>query len=187
MIPAWLALSFEVAKDTFAIVCVFEGVRRISTFGVSKVAVAAATFGLIYCFGYAGFSYWAHNFQRDTAVKLHKGANVPDLPIDWGANFPPLQRASSSHELAKVAFSEHGQLRYYFDESGKRLLFSPAQTDIDHRERRIALLAKLDGAADESFGNYLRWLFVGVFAALLGFGWSRERSANQLINANAAR
>ena len=187
MITSWLSLALDVATHTFAIVCVFEGVRRISAFGLSKTAVLSAAFGLLYCIGYAGFSYWAHNFQHDTSVLLHKGVNVPELPIDWGANFPPKQRANSSLELARAAFSEHGQLRYYFDETGKRLLFSPTQVDLDHREQKIAQLAQLDYAAVGSSSNYVRWLFIAIFAALFGFGWSRGRSANPSINSDAAR
>ncbi|TAK63782.1 hypothetical protein [Methylobacter sp.] len=177
MITSWLSLAFDAARHTFAIVCVFEGVRRISTFGVSKIAVFSAVFGLLYCIGYAGFSYWAHNFQRDASVLLHKGVVVPELPTDWGTNLPPQQRANSSLMLARVAFSEYGQLRYYFDETGKKLLFLPTQADLDHREQKVAQLAQLDYAAKENSENPARWLFFAIAAALFGFGWSRGGSA----------
>ncbi len=144
MIPTWVPMALEVATHTVAVVCVFEGVRRIRALGVSKSAVLSATFGLIYCFGYAGLSYWSHNVQREAWVILDKGADIPELPIDWGANFPPQQRTNASHEIAEAAFSEHGQLRHYFDAAGTRLLFSPTQVDLDHREQKISQLQGLN-------------------------------------------
>jgi hypothetical protein len=186
MISSWFSVSLEVATHTVAVVCVFEGVRRICAFGVSKSAVLSATFGLIYCFGYAGLSYWAHNVQHEASVILHRGANIPELPIDWGANLPPQQRANSSHEIAEAAFSEHGQLKHYFDAAGARLLFSPTQVDLDHRGKKITQLAKLEFAADESSDSYVRWILVALFASLLGIWWSRWSLGNPLIRQNAS-
>ena len=185
MITSWLSLAFDVASHTFAIVCVFEGFRRISTFGFSKAAVISAAFGLIYCFGFAGFSYSAHNFQRDTLVLLKKGASVPELTPDWGASLSPQQKTNASLSLARTEFSEHGKLRYYFDETGKKQLFSPSQIDLDHREQKVAQLAQLDFAAEKSSEGPARWLFIAIAAALFGFGWSRCKPANSSLNTDA--
>ena len=178
MSTSWLALAVDIAAHTFAIVCVFDGVRRLSAFGLSKGAVLSAAFGLIYCVGYAGFSYWNHNFQHEASTLLQNGVAVPELPSDWGANFPPKQRAESSLELARAAFGENGKLRFYFDESGKRLLYAPSQIDLDQREKKIAQLAQLQYAAEESSNTPSRWLLVALAAALFGFGWARGQSAN---------
>lgn len=185
MISSWLSLAFDVSIHTFAIVCVFEGVRRIKTYGLSKAAVFSAVFGLLYCIGYAGFSYWAHNFQRDTAVLLHKGPAIPELATDWGANFPPQKRASSSLELAQAAYSEDGQLRHHFDETGKRLLFAPSQADIERREKKVAQLAQLEYAAEESSDTPASWLFIAIAATVLGYAWPRSQSANPSFKRDA--
>lgn len=180
-------MALEVATHTVAVVCVFEGVRRIRALGVSKSAVLSATFGLIYCFGYAGLSYWSHNVQREAWVILDKGADIPELPIDWGANFPPQQRTNASHEIAEAAFSEHGQLRHYFDAAGTRLLFSPTQVDLDHREQKISQLARLKFAAEESSGSHVQWLFIALSASVLGVWWSRGNLGNPPIRQDASR
>jgi hypothetical protein len=176
MISTLLALSFEIAQFMLAIVCVFEGTRRLSSFGVSKGAVLTATVGFLCCLSYAGISYRAHKYQGDALVLLQRGVEIPELPIDWGANLPALQRESTSHELAEAAFSEHGQLRYHFDETGKRILFSPTQANLDHREEKIAELTKLDAAAEASANGFLRWLLVAFFAATLGIGYARGKA-----------
>jgi hypothetical protein len=178
MTDSLLSLAVDVATHTFAIVCVFDGVRRITTFGLSRTAVLSAAFGLLYCIGYAGFSYWAHNSERDMSALLEKGVAVPELPTDWGANLPPKQRAKSSLELAHAAFSEHGQLRYYFDETGKQQLYVPSQIGLDQREKKVAQLAMIEYAADESANTPAQWLFVALAAALLGLWWARGQSAD---------
>lgn len=178
MSTSWLPLAFDVAAHTFAVVCIFEGVRRISAFGPSKSAVFSAAFGFLYCVAYAGFSYWAHNFQHEASGLLQKGVAVPELPGDRGASFPPKQRAESSVELARAAFGENGKLRFYFDESGKRLLYVPSQADLDQREKKVAQLAQLQYVANESAYTPAQWLLVALFAALFGFGWARGQSAN---------
>lgn len=129
-------LVLSVVAHTFAVICIFDGVRRISAFGFSKSAAICTTFGLLYCIGYAGFSYWVHNFQVEASRLLHKGVTVPELAVDWGDKFSPQQRAKTSIELAKAEFDANGRLRHYFDESGERLLFSPTQIDLDEREKK---------------------------------------------------
>lgn len=180
-------MSLEVATHTFAIVCVFEGVLRLRAFGVSKSAVLSAAFGLIYCFGYAGLSYWSHKVQHEAWVIPKRGANIPELPIDWGANPPPQQRANSSHEIAEAAFSEHGHLRHYFDAAGTRLLFSPTQVDLDRREQKLTELARLKFAAEESSSSYVQWLLIPFFASVFGTWWSRGNLGNPLIRQDASQ
>lgn len=172
---------------TLAVVCVFDGVRRLCAFGVSKSAVLSATFGLIYCLGYAVLGYWSHDVQREAWVLLNRGANIPELPADWGASFPPQQRANASHEIAEAAFSEDGQLRHYFDAAGKRQLFSPTQVDLNHREQKIAQLARFKFAAEVSSGGQVQWLLIALFASVLGVWWSRGNLASRLIRQDASQ
>ena len=141
----------------FAIVCIFEGVRRIGVFGFSKSPLMSAALGFVYIIGYATISYSAHNLQLKAAAIIHKGIAVPEQAADWGADFSPIKRSEISIQIARVAFSEHGQLRYYFDEAGKRLLFAPGQADIDKREIRVVQLAQLDYAAQESSDASAAW------------------------------
>ena len=173
-----LNLAFDVAAPTCAIVCIFEGVRRISVFGLSKNATLSAVFGFVYVIGYATFSYSAHNLQLRAAAMLHKGIAIPEQAADWGAHFSPIKKSEISIHIARVAFSEHGQLRYYFDEAGKRLLLAPSQADIDKREIRVAQLAQLDYAAQESSDTSAAWLLTSLAAASFGFVWSRGDTAN---------
>ena len=180
-------MSLEVAAHTFAVVAVFEGVRRTRAFGASKFAVLCATFGLICCLGYSGLNYWSHKVQYEAWVTLSRGANIPDLPIDWGANFPPQQRAKSSHEIAEAAFIEYGKRKHYFDAAGTRVLFSPTQVDLDHREQKITQLATLKFAAEESSGNYVQWLLIPLFAFVFGMCWSLGNFGNPPIRQDASQ
>ena len=82
MYASLLNLVFDVAAHTFAIICIFEGVRRISVFGFSKSALMSAEFGFVYVIGYASFSYSSHNLQLKAAAMLHKGIAVPEQAAD---------------------------------------------------------------------------------------------------------
>lgn len=173
-----LGLAVNIASHTFAIVCIFEGVRRICAIGPSKGAVLSLAFGLLYCVGYAGFSFRANKFQHEASTLLQKEVAVPELPKNWGGNILPKQKSEFSLGLARAAFSESGKLRFYFDESGRRLLYAPSQVDLDQREKKIAQLAQLQYAMEESSNTPASWLLVALAAALFGFGWARGQPAN---------
>lgn len=176
MISPWVDLTFTVLGNTFALVCLFEGARQIGSTGIHKKAVALALFGSIYFLAHAGFSYWANHFQLQTSALIRKGVNIPELPQNWGSNLPIEKRATSSLETARAAFFEHGRLHHYFGNSGERQMFVPNQNDLMERESRVASLAKLEYAAEQSSNVPAHWLLTTISAVLFGFGFGRSRS-----------
>jgi hypothetical protein len=181
----WTSFVIVVALSTFAVVCVFEGVRRLCTHDFSKIALVTASFGLLYCVGYVGFNYWTYTVLHTGSVVLRKGVVIPKLPTEWG-NFPLTQKAEVSIGIARGIFLERGQLSYHFDELGNKLLFSPNQVDLNQREEKVAQLARLDYMVWVSSVEAGRWLIITITAGIFGFFWSSAKSKNKSDNMTIA-
>jgi hypothetical protein len=177
-------LVMSVISFLFPIVCLFEGTRRMANQGVSKNHVLLAVLGFVVLLGNFGFSYWVHEFQMETLQTLRKGINVPDLPPEWGSNFPTERRNANSLALARAAFLEHGLLRHYFSKSGERLVFTPTQTDLEERENNIIGLAKLEASAEDTAILPVRFAITICLAVLfgVGFGHTQPKVANPSPN-----
>lgn len=171
----------------FPLVCLFEGMRRIGASGVSRNSVVLAVFGLVFLAPHIGYGYWAHQFQIQTLETVRKGVTIPELPDNWGVDFPPEKRNQGSVELARAAFIEHGRLYRYFTQSGERLVFAPTYADLQEREAKVAGLAKLEASAENTERWPLRLALSTCLVALFGFGFGRTgtKVANPPLNTDA--
>jgi hypothetical protein len=164
----------DAATYTLAIVCVFDGVLRISSFGMSKKVIIPTIFGILFLVGHAAMSYTTHSMQLKLASTMQNLVVSTKLVPDWGVDLPSAKRTEISLVYARMAFRSHGRLDYYFDHSGKRQLFAPSQVDLDEREQNISQAAVLNYSANERLESAKWLLIVAFFAALFGYVWSRE-------------
>ncbi len=189
MILAWFDLIASVGGYIFPLMCLFEGVRQWATFGTHRNAVLLSTFGLAVMLVHIGYSYWVHQYQIEILSRVEKGLDIPEVPVIWGSDMPPEKRTSGSLELAHAAFLEHGRLHHYFDKSGERILFAPAASDLQERERKVASVAKLEASAEGIKSTPMRLVLTAALVALIGcgFGRARAKGTNTSINTDAAR
>jgi hypothetical protein len=169
--------------------CLFEGVRQWAASGALRNALLLSSFGLVFMLVHIGYSYWVHKYQIEILSSVEKGLKIPELSVNWGNDMPPESRASGSLELARVAFFEHGRLHHYFDKSGERMLFAPAASDLQERERKVASVARLEASAEDTKDVPLRLVLSTALVAFIGYGFGRAqaKSANPSIKTDTTR
>jgi hypothetical protein len=111
-------------------------------------------------------------------VTLHKGTFIPEVPSDWGNNVSSAQKTEISQGIAEILYLDRGQLTYYFDLNGQKVLYSPDQSKINQREEKVVLLTKIDTVAWLYSGEPFRWLTITVSTIFYGFVITYRRRAN---------
>lgn len=164
-----------------AIVCLYSGVRRLRKYGLSKEAATYAAVGFLYLSMCAGYSMWSARFVNEAVTTLSKGTAVPQLADD-GKDLSQQERFEKSHFLARMAYTDHGEIRHYFNQEGVKVLFAPSREELNEREGRVADLAKLSTLAELNANNALQWVVIMVAALLFGLGTVRSKSSNSALD-----
>jgi len=86
----------------------------------------------------------------------------------------PAKRETASQGIARQAFIGSGTLTQYFDASGQRKAFAPAQDDLKRREALLAAAARMEHKALSSFNEFVLWLVLGLGAFVFGLLFSFE-------------
>jgi hypothetical protein len=174
----WLGFLVDAVGGGAAFICLFEGTRRLATgTGARNISVVMTALGAGYCFLYGGYFLWKERETRLYVDALYRtAAPKNELPANWGEHLAPARREASSLSLARETYLQSGTLRSYFDASGARKPFAPAQTDVRRRDRVVATQTRLEENMRESFTFGMLWLVWGVIAVLFGMGMSRERA-----------
>lgn len=165
-----------------AIVFLYSGVRRLRKYGISKEAATYAAVGFLYLSMHAGYGMWSARFVNETVTTLSKGTAVPQLADDWGKDISQQERFEKSQFLARMAYTDHGEIRHYFNQEGVKVLFAPSREELNEREGRVADLAKLSFLADLNANNALQWVVIMVAAVLFGLGTARSKSSNSALD-----
>lgn len=179
MLTIWFDITLTTATFFLPLLCLFEGTRQASAFGLSRKSVLLIFAGLIPMLGQLGYGYWAHQFQERAIALLSKGPNLPVLSPEWGQDLTPENRVILSTELARTAFHDHGHLQTIFDQSGAPQTFVPTVQDLKEREQKVASLAELKAAAKDTALLPTRIIITTILVALFGFVFCR---ANRLDN-----
>lgn len=183
----WLQYLFEITVGVVAVVWLFEGARRLATHGVRKDAPLTLLMlagGVAISLAAAGVAYAQHRFSLELLEFMKRpifSKYVP-LPDGWGADCCKGQMEPASRQLVQAAFVESGQVHTYFDSTGRRTQFTPAQSDIGERDRRILSHARLADASRAQRSGAISSLVAGLMAVLLGaaLGYEqRRRSAGK--------
>src|SRR5512135_2344729 len=150
MVLDWLSYVADMSVGLVAVICLFEGTRRIALSGVSPrpLVLSAAGFGI--CVVYGALAYWGHTIVVDTVNSLEQDTITAHLPLpnDWGEKCCKDTRQSSSLSLVRAAYFESGVLSTYFDSEGKRKQFIPNSKEISEREKFVASMALLKERRD---------------------------------------
>jgi len=164
----------------FGLLSLFDGTRRMATrqpsgssgrFGVGLVIVSLV----------AGYAYWQHRAYTEVA-RAYRAEKPPELPADWGKKMGPAKREAASQGIARGAFISSGALTPYFDASGQRKVYAPAQDDLKRREAVLAAAIRVEQKARSAFNEFILWLVLGLSAFAFGLCFALE-SAPQRADA----
>lgn len=174
-IDEWAQFVGIAIGGAFGLVCLFDGTRRVAgreagPRGARRALVGALLVGML-----AVYSYWQHWTYVDVARSyLPDEQLVRELPADWGKKMSPARREAASRGVARGAFIESGKLGRYFDASGQRMVYAPAQEDLKRREAVLSAAARIGERARSSFGEFVLWLVLGLSAAVFGLCFALE-------------
>jgi len=176
MILEWLEYVGDVGARLLAVLCLFEGARRLTVVGMHRTGTLVLTLGAFLCLAYGGMAYWKHTMLVDVSKVLERNILSAQLPLanDWGTACCSDKRESSSLAMVGAAFVESGKLHTYFDSAGARRLFAPSQEDIKKRENTVLSNAKIKDSTEALLSEAMHWLVAGILALLFGFGIGRE-------------
>ena len=144
--------------------------------------------GFIFLLSQLGYGYWTHQFQLDVSEIFQKEIEIPEVPEDWGSELLPEKRNMDSHKLARMAFLDHGHLYHYFNMSGERVLFTPTLADLQERERKVAILAKIELSSENTMTVVVRQALTIGLVIVLGvvFGHRRTKVVNSSLKMDAS-
>lgn len=177
MLTIWFDITLTTAGLILPLLCLFEGVRQASAFGLSRKSVFLIFVGLILMSGRLGYSYWAHQFQERAIALFSKEPNLLALSPERVQDLTPENRVTLSSELARTAFLDHGRLQTILDQSGAPQTFVPTPQDLKEREQNVASLAELKAAAKDTALLPTRIIITTLLVALFGFVFGRAKAS----------
>jgi len=175
MTENWIDFSISVLGGAIAFLCLYEGTRRLATYGVHRKGMYMTLLAVGVCALYGVFAYWKYvDLSASLALSRRSPASV-QLPLNWGKGFSPEKRASLSFGRARRTYFESGTLGEYLDSGGNTRSFAPAQEDVKRREGLVVRRAQLEYSARAALAEALLWLIAGIVAVIFGLAVSLEK------------
>ena len=175
MIENWIDFGISVLGGATAFLCLYEGTRRLATYGVHRKAALMTVLAIAVCTLYGAFAYWKYlDLKAGVSASQRKPASL-QLPAGWGKGFSQEKKAALSLSRARRAYIESGTLGDYLAPGGETRSFAPAAEDLKRRERLVAHYARLELAARGSLAEALLWLIAAVVAVIFGLAVSFEK------------
>ena len=163
----------NVAAGAVALVCLFEGTRRLGAYGVHRKALFLILLSASVCALFGGFAYQRYADLKTTfLVNQQKPAKAQAAA--WNKVASPEKKEQLSQASAREHFRAAGTLGPYIDRNGETRTFAPSPEDLAARERVVAYYSRTEFAARSSLAEALLWLIAGVIAVLLGFAMSLD-------------
>jgi hypothetical protein len=157
-----------------AIVCVFEGTRRLGAPRAGRNAVLMVAVGGLFCAVWGALAFWDHWTRNEAIETLRQRVAVKSLPANL-AKLPAERREKLGESHSRAAYIESGNLETYRDRKGAAKLFAPSQADIKQREYTVFRRTQLEHTSRDSFADAFQWWIWGLLAALLGYLVSRDK------------
>ena len=173
----WVQFICIAIGGAFGLVCLFEGARGMAGRDASGRAGRLFGVGVVAVGMLAAYSYWQYWTYADVARSYLPAEQARELPEDWGKKMSPAKREAASRTMARGAFISSGKLGQYFDSSGQRKVYAPAQDDLKQRESVLATAARLEHRASDSLNEFILWLVLGLSASLFGLFFAFEPQA----------
>jgi len=174
MTENWVDFALNVIGGAAAFLCLFDGTRRLSAYGVHGKAVLMTVLAAAICALYGGFAYWKYVDLATLSMDQRK-PSATQLPANWGGGLSPERKEAVSLARARQTFMGSGTLASYVDRGGETRTYAPTQEDLLRRERVLAYYSRAEYAARSSLVEALLWLIMGVLAILFGFAMSFEK------------
>jgi len=175
MTESWIDFTLSVIGGGMALLFLFDGTRRLATFGAHRRAALMMLLAAIACALYGTFAYWKYLDHKLTLSVSQRKSAPSQLPPSWGRSLSPEKRESASRSRARHAFVESGAIATYFDRNGEIRPFAPNLEDVQRRERVVAHYARVEYAVRNSLAEALLWLILGPVAILLGLLMSLDK------------
>ena len=168
MVENWIDFAFYVAAASAALLCLFEGTRRIGAYGLHRAGVLMFVGSVAACATAGGFAY-----QKYSTLSAVVGTGQRKAPATQAAaafsKIPSAERKELlSQAVAKRRFKESGAPGPYIDRNGETKTFVPTLDDIKAREQVVAYYAQTEFAARSSLAEALVWLIAAIVAVVLG-------------------
>ena len=163
----------NVTAGAIALLCLFDGTRRLGAYGLHRKAMLLILMSAGVCALYGGFAYQRYTDLKTTLlVRQQKPAKVQ--AATWSRVASPEKKELLSQALARQTFRASGALGPYIDRSGEARTFAPNQEDLAARERVVAYYSRTEFTARSSLAEALLWLIAGIISVLLGFAMSLD-------------
>jgi len=173
MIENLVDFVLNVAAGAVALVCLFDGTRRLGAYGVHRKALFLILLSASVCALFGGFAYQRYADLRTTLlVNQQKPAKAQGAA--WSRVASPEKKEQLSQASARQNFRAAGTLGPYIDRNGETRTFAPSQEDLAARERVVAYYSRTEFAARSSLAEALLWLIAGIISVLLGFAMSLD-------------
>jgi hypothetical protein len=173
MIENLVDFVLNVAAGAVALVCLFEGTRRLGAYGVHRKAMLLMLLSVSVCALYGGFAYQRYaDLNTTLLVSQQKPAKVQ--AATWSRVASPEKKELLSQASARQTFRASGTLGPYIDRNGETRTFAPNQEDLAARERVVTYYSRTEVAARSSLAEALLWLIAAIVAVFLGFAMSLD-------------
>jgi hypothetical protein len=173
MIENLVDFILNVTAGAVALLCLFDGTRRLGAHGVHRKAMLLILMSAGVCALYGGFAYQRYTDLKATLlVRQQKPAKVQAAA--WSKVTSPEKKELLSQALARQTFRASGALAPYIDRSGETRTFAPTQEDLAARERVVAYYSQTEFAARSSLAEALLWLISAIVAVFLGLAMSLD-------------
>jgi len=173
MIENLVDFVLNVAAGAVALVCLFDGTRRLGAYGVHRKAMLLILLSASVCALYGGFAYQRYTDLKATLL-VSQQRPAKAQAATWSRVASPEKRELLSQALARQTFRSSGTLGPYIDRNGETRTFAPSQEDLAARERVVAYYSRTEVVARNSLAEALLWLIAGIVAAFLGLGMSLD-------------
>ncbi|HEY6239784.1 MAG TPA: hypothetical protein VIW78_02995 [Burkholderiales bacterium] len=175
MTDNWIDFALNVIAGATAFLCLFDGTRRLGTYGLQGKAVLMTLVAAGICVLYGSLAYSKYQDLRSRLIASQSQPAPGPLPANLGRASSPERKEALSLARARHAFVESGKLGSYVDRSGGSKAFVPNQEDLVRREGVVTYHVQLESVARSSLGEALLWLITGLVAAIFGFVVSFEK------------
>lgn len=172
MAENWIDFALYVAAGAVALLCLFEGTRRICAYGAHRVGVLMFVASAAACAAAGGFAYQKYGTLSAAAGTGQRKAPVTQSAAAFSKVPSPERKEFLSQAVAKQRFKESGAPGPYIDRTGETKTFVPTLDDLKAREKVVAYYAQAEFAARSSLAEAVVWLIAAVVAVLLGVAMS---------------
>jgi hypothetical protein len=174
MIENLADFGLNVGAGALALLCLFDGARRIGAHGLHRRAVLMFVLSACVCALYGGFAYQRYVDLKGSVSAAQRKPSATSVAA-WSKVASPEKKEILSQTVARQTFRESGTLMPYIDKTGQTKVFAPTQDDLVAREKIVTRYTLAEAAMRTSLAEALLWLIAGVTAILLGFAMSLDK------------